>query len=193
MEGSVTLDSVNDLLLYQLRDLHSAERQILRVWPELVQQARSRNLALALEEHRTETVRQIARLHECAEMLGASPHGVRCRGMEGLMVECLANLASHRDPAVRDAGIIADCQRVEGYELAVYGNARIFARALGLAQVVALLDRTIAEEEATDARLAAIAEHEVNPRAVASAIRNASHDTKAIPITRARRWRTLQA
>ncbi len=189
----MSLDSVHDLLLYQLRDLHCAERQILRVWPELIQHTQSRNLALVLEEHRVETVRQIARLHECAEILGASPQGERCRGMEGLMIECLTNLAGHRDPAVRDAGIIADCQRAEGYQLAVYGNARIFAEALELDQVVQLLDRTIAEEEAIDARLAAIAEHEVNPRAIASAIRNAGDDSKAIPITRARRWRTLQA
>jgi ferritin-like metal-binding protein YciE len=190
----MSLDSVHDLLLHQLRDLHCAERQVLRVWPELILHAHSRNLALVLEEHRTETVRQIARLHECAEILGASPHGVRCRGMESLMVECLASLAGHRDPAVRDAGIIADCQRITGYQLAVYGNARIFAEALELDHVVRLLDRTIAEEEVTDARLTAIAEHEVNPRAIASAIRNANDDDdKAIPITRARRWRTLQA
>ncbi len=183
--------TVHDLLLHQLRDLHSAERQILRVWPELIGHARSRNLALTLEEHRTDTVRHIARLHECTEMLDALPHGERCRGMEILMVECLTHLAQERDPAVRDAAMIADCQRVEGYELAVYGNARIFALGLGLHHMVALLDRTIAEEEAIDARLAAIAEHEVNPRAVASAIRNAN-ETVAIPISRARQQRGLQ-
>ncbi len=188
----MSLGSMHDLLVHQLRDLHSAERQILLVWPQLIQRASSRNLALALEDHRAETVRQIARLHEAFEMLEASPIGVRSRGMEGLLVECLTNVAEHADPAVRDAGMIADCQRVEGYELAVYGNARIFADALEHHQIVHLLDRTIAEEEAADARLAEIAEHEVNPLALASAMREAAEqDGVAIPITRARRGRGL--
>lgn len=189
----MSLASMHDLLVHQLQDLHSAERQILLTWPQLIQRAASRNLALALEEHRAETVRHIARLHECFEMLEATPHGMRCRGMEGLLVECLANLTEHRDPAVRDAGMIADCQRVEGYELAVYGNARIFAEALDHAQIVVLLDRTIAEEEAADARLAVIAEYEVNPLALASALRRDHDDEEgvAIPISRARQWRGL--
>jgi ferritin-like metal-binding protein YciE len=187
----MTLASMHDLLVHQLQDLHSAERQILLVWPQLIQRTSSRNLALALEEHRVETVRQIARLHECFEMLEATPHGTRCRGMEGLLVECLANLSAHQDPVVRDAGLIADCQRVEGYELAVYSNARIFAEALEHAQIVVLLDRTIAEEEAADARLASVAEHEVNPLALASALRNRSEPDGAIPISRARQWRGL--
>jgi ferritin-like metal-binding protein YciE len=188
----MSLASMHDLLVHQLQDLHSAERQILLVWPQLIQRASSRNLALALEEHRAETVRQIARLDECFEILEASPHGARCRGMEGLLIECLANLTQHDDPAVRDAGLIADCQRVEGYELAVYSNARIFAESLEHAQIVVLLDRTIAEEEAADARLATLAEHEINPLALAAALRQGREGRDgAIPISRARQWRGL--
>lgn len=188
----MSLASMHDLLVHQLQDLHSAERQILLVWPQLAQRSSSRNLALALEEHRTETVRQIARLHECFEMLEAHPHGGRCRGMEGLLVECLANLTRHKDPAVRDAGLVADCMRVEGYELAVYSNARIFAEALERPQIVVLLDRTIAEEEAADARLASLAEYEINPLALSSALQSGRDDDAAIPISRARQWRGLQ-
>ena len=191
----MTLDTMNDLLVHQLRDLYSAERQILLVWPQLIQRTSSRRLALALEEHRGESVKQVARLLECFEMLDASPHGVRCRGMEGLLVECLAGLSEHSDPAVRDAGIIADAQRVEGYELAVYGTARIFAEALEMPQIVAMLERTLAEEEAADRKLSEIAATEVNPAALSAAVR---HDhsrgrTVAIPITRGLQLRRMRA
>lgn len=164
----MTLNSMNDLMVHQLRDLYSAERQVLLVWPQLAELASSHSLTIALEHHRDETVRHIARLDEIFELLDLSPRGVRCRGMEGLLVDALADANAQTDPALRDSSIVANCQRVEGYELAVYGTSRIFAESLELDRVVTLLEQTLAEEEAADAALAAIAESETSPAALAA-------------------------
>ncbi len=182
----MSVDSMTGLLLHQLGDLHASERQILLVWPTLVRRASSRSLKLALEEHRIDTERHLARLHEIFEVLDSRPFGNRCRGMDAVLVECFANLAEHADGAIRDAGLIADCRRVEAYEIAVYGTARVLAQALGHDHVVTLLDRTLAEEEAADQRLAEIATGEVYPAAVAAAIRSdiGSERVPAIPISR---------
>lgn len=182
----MSVDSMTGLLLHQLGDLHASERQILVVWPQLVRRASSRSLKIALEGHRLETERHLARLHEAFEMLGTRVFGTRCRGMDAVLVECLANLAEHADGAIRDAGLIADCRRVEAYEMAVYGTARVLAEALGHTQIVSLIERTLFEEEEADRRLAAIADLEVHPAAVAAAVRGeagAGHAT-AIPISR---------
>ena len=167
----MTLDTMHDLLIHQLRDLYSAERQILLVWPQLIERSTSHSLAKALAHHREDTVRQIIRLDEAFSILDASPMGVRCRGMEGLLVDALANASEQADPAIRDSGIIADCQRVEGYELAVYGTARIFAESLGYTGIVTMLEQTLAEEEAADMILSEIAEREVQPAAIVASSR----------------------
>ncbi len=164
----MTLNSMHDLMVHQLRDLYSAERQVLLVWPQLAELADSERLRIALEHHREETLRHIARLDEIFEVLGLSPRGVRCRGMEGLLVDALAEATAQPDAALRDASIVANCQRVEGYELAVYGTSRIFAESLDLERVVKLIEQTLGEEEAADAALAAIAESEVGPAALAA-------------------------
>lgn len=161
----MTRDIMSDLLVHQLRDLYSAERQILLVWPQFVERSTSGSLVRALAAQRNEAVRHLARLEESFEILSLSPIGVRCRGMESLLVDALANAAEQVDPAQRDAGIIVDCQRVKGYELAVYGTARLFAESLGHQQIVSMLELTLAEEEHAEATLSAIAEREVNPAA----------------------------
>jgi ferritin-like metal-binding protein YciE len=183
----MSVDSMTGLLLHQLGDLHASERQILLVWPTLVRRASSRNLKLALEEHRIDTERHLARLYEAFEVLDSRPFGTRCRGMEAVLVECFANLAEHSDGPIRDAGLIADCRRVEAYEMAVYGTARVLAEAMGHSHVVALIDRTLAEEEAADQRLDEMARNEVYPAAVVAAIRAdaAAGHAPAIPIARA--------
>jgi ferritin-like metal-binding protein YciE len=122
----------------------------------------------------------VVRLEEAFWLLEASPQGVRCRGMEAILVEALANAADQSDPALRDSGIIADCQRVEGYELAVYGTARIFAESLGHARIVAMLERTLDEEESIDAVLSGIAEREVGPAALRAARRAARRPSLAL-------------
>lgn len=165
----MTRDIMGDLLIHQLRDLYSAERQILLVWPQFIERSTCRTLVQALQLQREEAVRHLARLEEAFGILGLSPIGVRCRGMESLLVDALANAAEQSDPSLRDAGIIADCQRVKGYELAVYGTARLFAESLGHPQIVTMLERTLGEEEVAEATLSRIAELEVRPAVLRAA------------------------
>jgi ferritin-like metal-binding protein YciE len=159
----MTLDTTQDLLVYQLRELYSAERQIVRAWPVLASCSTSRSLRLALQLHRDDSTRHVVRLEQALELLDAEPLGVHCVGMERLLTEALTNAGEEHDPATRDALILGDCQRVEGYEMAVYSSARVFAESLGLSQVVALLERTLTEEEVADAILSQIERAEVRP------------------------------
>lgn len=167
----MSISTMHDLLIHQLRDLYSAERQILLVLPQLTERCTSRALADALTHHRVETALHVVRLEEALRSLAALPHGVRCRGMELILLDALTNAREQHDPALRDAGIIVDCQRTAGYALAVYATARVFAESLGHAQVAEVLQRTLDEVEASDAALAAIAQFEVRPALIASALR----------------------
>lgn len=162
----MSLDTMQDLLVHQLRDLYSAERQILRAWPLLGARSSARSLRLSLQLHRDDTTRHVVRLEQALELLGAEPLGVHCIGMERLLTEALGNAAEESDPAIRDALILGDCQRVEGYEMAVYSSARVFAESLGLSEIVTLLERTLTEEEVADAILTEIERREVRPAAL---------------------------
>ncbi len=187
----MSFSSLQQLLTNQLRDLYSAERQVLLIWPQFAQQVRSSSLREAMESHRAEAGRQLARLIEVLDILNQSATGLRSRGMEGLLVELLTQLATGNPSPVRDAAILAGCQRVESYEVAGYGSAISIARALDLPQAVGLLSATLAEEEAAGRRLEMIATAEIYPAAVAyaSVVRTPVLEAEAIPITSARSLR----
>ncbi len=187
----MSFSSLQQLLTNQLRDLYSAERQVLLIWPQFVQQVRSSSLREAMESHRAETGRQLARLIEVLDSLNQSATGLRSRGMEGLLVELLTQLATGNPSPVRDAAILAGCQRVESYEMAGYSSAISIARALDLPQAVQLLSATLVEEEAARRRLEMIATAEIHPAAItyASVVRTAILEAEAIPITSARSLR----
>lgn len=181
----MTLDTLHDLLVSQLRDLHAAERQVLLIWPQLAQEATSPALRLAIADHRQETTLQVARLVEALDLLGEGPDGPRSRGMEGLLVETLTLISAKGHAAVVDAAILAGCLQVEGYELVGYGTAIELADTLGLDQVVDLLSRTLVEEDAARRRLEMIARTEIHPAAGAAVVRVGPVDDGAIPITSA--------
>lgn len=162
----MSLDTMQDLLVHQLRELYSAERQILRAWPVLAARSSARSLRLSLQLHRDDTTRHVVRLEQALELLGAEPLGQHCVGMERLLAEALKNAEEQADPALRDALILGDCQRVEGYEMAVYSSARVFAESLGFSEIVTLLERTLTEEEVADAILTEIERREVRPAAL---------------------------
>ncbi len=187
----MSFSSLQQLLTNQLRDLYSAERQVLLIWPQFVQQVRSSSLKEAMESHRAETGRQLARLIEVLDSLNQSATGLRSRGMEGLLVELLSQLATGNPSPVRDAAILAGCQRVESYEMAGYSSAIAIARALDLSQAIRLLSATLVEEEAARRRLEMIATAEIYPAAIdhASVVRTAAREAEAIPITSARSLR----
>ena len=106
----MAFETVRDLLEHQLRDIYSAERQIIRALPRVTQAAHNRRLVTALENLQQETAGHVSRVEECFQKLDASPRGVLCRGIQGLLEELLADVMDEGPAAVRDAGIIAGCQ-----------------------------------------------------------------------------------
>jgi ferritin-like metal-binding protein YciE len=165
----MALDSLHDLLLEQLRDLHSAETQLVKALPKLVEKITTPTLREAVNAHYGETQGHVTRLDRIFNGLAEKATGEKCKGMEGLIDECDDVAGEHGSDYVRDAGIIASAQRVEHYEIAAYGCAISFARLLGHQDIVTLLEETLAEEKAADEKLNAIAEEEVNQQALAGA------------------------
>jgi ferritin-like metal-binding protein YciE len=159
------LDSLHDLYVTELKDLYSAEAQLLKALPRMAKGASSPDLRAAFTEHLEVTRRQVERLDAIFEELGAKARGKKCKAMEGLIEEGKEVLAEDGDPAVVDAALICAAQKVEHYEIAGYGCARTFARLLGYADAEALLQQTLDEEAEADKRLTALAETAVNVEA----------------------------
>jgi ferritin-like metal-binding protein YciE len=156
------MKTLHDLLVHELKDLYSAEKQITKALPKMIKAATSEDLQEALEAHLAETETQLERLDKIFAELEISSRGVKCAGMEGLIEEGKEILEADMEDDVRDAAIIAAAQRVEHYEMAGYGCARTFAQQLGLGDVAALLQETLDEEKAADEKLTAIALQSVN-------------------------------
>jgi len=161
------LNTLQDLYVYQLLDLHSAEKQILRALPKMIKAANNRMLESALDRHREQTEVHVERLEQILKGLDQSPRGVRCKGMEGLLEEGSELLSEKGSPEVLDAGLIAAAQRVEHYEIAGYGAARSLAATLDQREAAHLLEATLNEEHEADRRLTELAVGLVNVEAAA--------------------------
>jgi ferritin-like metal-binding protein YciE len=168
-EKTMKLKSLEDLLVKELRDLYSAEKQLIRALPKMAKGASSEALRDAITEHLEVTKEQAERLEQIFEMLDVSSRGPKCAAMEGLVEEGSEMLEEDGDESVIDAGIIACAQRVEHYEIAGYGVARTFARLLGHDKVADLLQTTLDEEAETDKKLTELAESEINVEAASGA------------------------
>jgi len=161
--------SLHDLYVNELKDLYSAENQLLKALPKMAKAASSEELSQAFEDHLEETEGQVERLEKIFKELGVSPKGKKCKAMEGLIEEGKEILEEDAEPSVRDAALIAAAQRVEQYELAGYGCVRTFARALGFEKAADLLLEPLDEEGAADHKLPDIAESVVNAEAATAA------------------------
>ena len=162
---NVHLDSMDDLLLLELKDLYDAEQRLCEAIPDMVNAAASPALTQAFQTHLEQTKRQVSRLEQCFVDLGKSAGRETCDAMKGLIKEAAEIVDAVGDPDVRDAALIAAAQRVEHYEIASYGSARTFAQRLGHSNVVRLLQTTLDEEKETDQRLTQLAEERINIRA----------------------------
>lgn len=158
----MALDSMRDLLLKELRDIHSAEGQIEKSLPKAIEKVDSEELREALSEHLEETREHVRRLDQIATLLGERLSGEHCPAMEGLLKEVKERLDLGEKGAVRDAAIISSLQRVEHYEIAAYGSARTFAELEEEDEVEELLAETLDEEKNADERLTDIALSSVN-------------------------------
>jgi len=151
------LQSLNDVLVHELKDLHSAETQLLDALPKMAQAASNGELRQAFEHHLDETRDHVSRLEEIFGQIGTSAGGETCEGMEGLIKEGEETISTDGDPAAKDAALIAAAQRVEHYEIAAYGTARTLADQLGIDDAKELLDQTLDEESSADKLLTKIA------------------------------------
>lgn len=159
------LNSMVDLFLHEIRDLHSAERQLIKALPKMARGAHSKELKEAFESHLEQTKNHLNRLDRVLEMLGKTSRGPVCKAMEGLLEEGAELLETEGDAEVKDAALIGAAQRVEHYEIAGYGTARTFAELIGNHEAAELLQQTLDEERTTDERLTDLAMAKVNERA----------------------------
>jgi len=163
------MKTLQDLFVHELKDLHSAEKQIIKALPKMIKAASNEELRTALEEHLEETEEQLRRLEQLFEQFELPTRGPKCQAMEGLIEEGKEALEESMEDDVRDAAIIAAAQRVEHYEMAGYGCARTFAEQLGHHDAAQLLQQTLEEEKAADEKLTQIAMQNVNQEAAVGA------------------------
>jgi ferritin-like metal-binding protein YciE len=156
---------LEELLQDELKDLYSAENQIIKALPRMIKAAQTPELKRAFERHLEETRRQVDRLDQIGEELEMRMTGKKCKGMEGLIAEG-KEMMGELDEENMDAGLIGAAQKVEHYEIAAYGTARTHAELLGLRRVAKLLQQTLDEEGATDKKLTQLAESVANVEAV---------------------------
>lgn len=153
------LESLKDLYIHELKDLYSAENQIVKALPKMVRAATNANLGDGFRKHLEETKEHVSRLEQILDSHDESTGGSKCKGMEGLLKEGADMIEAYaEDEAVRDAGLISAAQRVEHYEIAGYGTARTYANLLGDSKGAELLQQTLNEEGATDKKLTQLAE-----------------------------------
>jgi ferritin-like metal-binding protein YciE len=157
---------LEDLLVDELKDLYSAENQIVKALPKMVKAASAPELKRAFERHLEETRRQVERLDQIGELLEIKMTGKKCKGMEGLLEEGKEVMEEDLDENALDAGLIGAAQKVEHYEIAGYGTARTHATLLGYTKVARLLQQTLNEEGNTDKKLTQLAESIINVEAV---------------------------
>ncbi len=159
------LRNLEDLFEHEIKDLYSAENQLLAALPKMAKEANDQNLANAFEQHLRETENHIARLKQVCEMLNISPEGEKCKAMEGLVKEGESMIDENATPETKDAGLIAAAQRVEHYEISGYGTAAHFAERLGHTEAARILQQTLQEEQATDTKLNELAKSWINAKA----------------------------
>ena len=163
---AMKLQNLEDLYVDLLKDLYSAEQQLIKALPKMAAAAHSSDLRRGFEEHLRQTQQQAERIERIfSERANGSPGGKKCRGMEGLIEEGSELMKEARDADALDAGLIAAAQKVEHYEMAAYGCVRTYARQLGYEDSATLLQQTLDEEGEADKTLTSIAESRVNVEA----------------------------
>ena len=164
--GIMELQTLKDLYVKELKDLYSAESQILKALPKVVKAASNEDLASGFEEHLEQTKEHAVRLEKILKELGETTKGPKCHGMEGLLEEGAEMIKEEGEEEVIDAGLISAAQRVEHYEMAGYGCVVEYAKLLGEKDAGEVLQTTLDEETETDAKLTKLATSVINVAAV---------------------------
>src|ERR1700687_4799090 len=161
-------ENLKKLYVDELKDLFSAETQLLKALPKMAKAASSDELRTGFEEHLEQTRGHVQRLEQIFKELGEKPSGKKCKGMEGLVAEGQEMMGEDFEDDLMDAALISAAQRVEHYEIAAYGTVRTYAELLGEDTAAQLLEQTLEEEKETDQKLTDMA-GEINVKALGEA------------------------
>lgn len=159
------MENLQDLFETTLRDIYYAEKAILKALPKMAKKAASEDLAAAFKEHLQQTEGHVERLNQIFALIGKTARGKKCQAIEGLADETEEIIKEAKTDSVRDAGMLAAAQAVEHYEISRYGTLKAWAEKLGMNDAASLLNETLEEEKATDQKLTALAESEINVEA----------------------------
>ena len=159
------LETLRDLYIHELKDLYSAENQLIKALPKMAKAATNRKLSSAFTQHLAQTKRQAKRLEQILKSHDESTRAPKCEGMEGLIAEGYKMAKEDAEDEVRDAGLIAAAQRVEHYEIAGYGCAYTYAQLVRDKKGARWLNTSLQEEGATDKKLTKLARSVINLRA----------------------------
>jgi ferritin-like metal-binding protein YciE len=159
------ITNLEQLLEDELKDIYSAENQLLKALPGMAQAAESKDLRAAFEKHLEQTQIHVQRIEEICRDLKIEPSGKTCAGMGGLIKEGEEVLESDMASEPKQAALIGAAQRVEHYEIAAYGTARAHAKQLGYVKAFEVLTETLNEEKETDQKLTQFAENRANVKA----------------------------
>ncbi|UOQ69977.1 YciE/YciF ferroxidase family protein [Hymenobacter cellulosilyticus] len=159
------LETLDDLFEMQLKDLYSAEKQLVKALPQMAETAKDGRLRRGFEKHLRETEAQVERLEKIAKAQDFDLGGHTCKAMEGLIAEGQETMSENATDEVMDAALIAAAQRIEHYEISGYGTAAHFAQRLGYTDAAALLQQTLDEEQLTDTKLNDLAKNYLNAKA----------------------------
>lgn len=157
-ESGLKKENIRNLLISELKDIRNAEEQIVQGLPKMIKAAESPDLQEAFKKHLEETREHVRRLDKIFNFLKVNERGETCEAMEGLIKECDEAINDYQRSALRDANLISKAQRIEHYEISVYGTLRTFAKELGYDEVVRLLQETLNEEANADKKLTKLAE-----------------------------------
>lgn len=163
---SVKLDDLQKVFVSQLKDIYSAENQLIKALPKMEAGATNPKLKKAIGDHLGQTRDQAERIEKIFASMDFRPGGHRCKAMEGLIEEGEEILKEAGEPGARDAAIICAAQKVEHYEIATYGTLRAYAKLLGMDSAYDLLTTSLEEERATDTGLTGLAESSINQLAM---------------------------
>ena len=161
----MSMDSLRDLYVDELKDLYNAENQLVKALPKMAEKASAPELKRAFRDHLAQTRGHVDRLEKIFKGLGEKPSGKTCKAMKGLVEEGKEIIDEDGDDSVMDAALIGAAQRVEHYEMAGYGVVRTFASLLGDNNAAETLQRTLNEEGEADKKLTALAESIINVEA----------------------------
>jgi len=151
------IKTTRDLLIHELKDLYSAETQLIKALPKMAKAATDEDLKEGFTSHLEETKGHVERLEKIAEIMEFTPRGVTCKAMKGLIEEGGETIEEDAEPTLKDLALITAAQKVEHYEISGYGSVRALSEALGLTDVTELLQATIEEEGAGDKTLGSVA------------------------------------